>query len=62
MEKIVILTSNKADEKLISLLKMLFPECVIETHDTKPMGKDKNFLALHSSGNDIVDERLGKNL
>jgi hypothetical protein len=42
MEKIVVLTRNDGDNNLVSCLKMLFPECVIEVHEREIKGKAEN--------------------
>ena len=42
MEKIVVLTGSSGDDNLINCLKMLFPECVVEVHERRPIKDFKN--------------------
>jgi hypothetical protein len=59
MEKIVVLTRNDGDNNLVSCLKMLFPECVIEVHERELKGKaEKSFSAFRK--NVAIDEGLNK--
>jgi hypothetical protein len=45
MEKIIVLTSSNGDKKLVDCLKVLFPECIVETLEKRTDVKKREFFS-----------------
>jgi len=59
MEKIVVLKGSSGDDNLIDCLRMLFPECVVEVHERRPVKRINNTLVYDNFNNpNANDERL----
>lgn len=62
MEKIVVLKRNNGDDNLVECLKMLFPECTIEVHESRPVKGKDDLSQADTGGEAFFNERLEKYL